>query len=79
MRVIGCRYSASMNSDAVEQLQTKIAFLERANADLSDVVFRLHGELAALTVQVRSLADRLRSEQLQDRFNASDDERPPHY
>jgi uncharacterized coiled-coil protein SlyX len=68
-----------MNGDPIEQLQTKIAFLERANAELSDVVFRLHSELAALAVHVRTLADRLHSEQSQDRFSALDEERPPHY
>jgi uncharacterized coiled-coil protein SlyX len=68
-----------MTSDAIEQLQTKIAFLERANAELSDVVFRLHGEIQALAAQTRALAERLHSAQSQDPLRASEDERPPHY
>jgi uncharacterized coiled-coil protein SlyX len=68
-----------MSIDVIEQLQTKIAFLERANAELSDVVFRLHGELQALAAQTRALAERLHSAQLHDRSGAPADERPPHY
>ena len=34
-----------MNVHTLEQIETKIAFLERANAELSDVVFRQHLEI----------------------------------
>ncbi len=46
----------SMNTHALEQIETKIAFLERANAELSDVVFRQHREIETLRAQVVGLA-----------------------
>jgi uncharacterized coiled-coil protein SlyX len=68
-----------MDSEILELLQTKIAFLERANAELSDVVFRQHQELQALAAQMRALAERLVAGQSVDRARAPEDERPPHY
>ncbi len=68
-----------MDSETLELLQTKIAFLERANAELSDVVFRQHQELQALAAQMRALAERLVAGQSADRARAPEDERPPHY
>ena len=34
-----------MNEEALEQIQTKIAFLERANAELSDALIRQQREI----------------------------------
>jgi len=58
-----------MNEEALEQIQTKIAFLEQANADLSDVVFRQQLEIRALGAAAQS----------EERQRSADDERPPHY
>ena len=63
----------------LEQIQTKIAFLERANIDLSDVVFRQQREIGALAARLKELADRLESVQSEDRPRAAEEERPPHY
>jgi SlyX protein len=68
-----------MNDDAVEQIQTKIAFLERANNDLSDVVFRQQQEIKALGARLDAVSDRLEAVQSIDRERSNDDERPPHY
>jgi SlyX protein len=68
-----------MDETTVEQLQTKIAFLERANADLSDVVFRQQRQLEALGARVQEVADRLGSLQSEERHRLPEDERPPHY
>ncbi|MGA2777833.1 MAG: SlyX family protein [Steroidobacteraceae bacterium] len=68
-----------MNNEAVEQIQTKIAFLERANAELSDVVFRQHREIQALEAKLRAISDRLNAAQSQDSARTLDEERPPHY
>jgi uncharacterized coiled-coil protein SlyX len=38
----------TMNVEALEQLETKIAFLEHANAELSDVVTRRQRDIDAL-------------------------------
>jgi uncharacterized coiled-coil protein SlyX len=68
-----------MENDALERVQIKIAYLERANTELSDVVFRQQREIQALAAQVREVADRLQSTQTPERARNPEDERPPHY
>jgi len=68
-----------MNGEALEQLQTKIAFLERANAELSDAVYRQQREIQALTAAVKELSERLQADQAGAGERAPEDERPPHY
>ena len=48
-----------MSPDALERIETKIAFLESANAELSDVVFRQSREIEALRAQIQALAERV--------------------
>ena len=67
-----------MSPESVEQIQTKIAFLERANTDLSDVVFRQQREIGALAARLAEIAQRLDMAQ-SDEPRSPDDERPPHY
>ncbi len=57
----------------------KLAFLERANAELSDVVYRQHKELEALREGVRALAEKLDSRSSSEPVRRPEDERPPHY
>ena len=67
-------------NDAWERLELKIAYLERANNDLSDVVYRQQQELAALTEQVNRLASRLEAMKVEGEAPYSlEEERPPHY
>jgi SlyX protein len=68
-----------MNDETIEQIQTKIAFLERANADLSDVVFRQQLEIRALGARIKEIAERLETAQPDERQRSPEDERPPHY
>jgi SlyX protein len=68
-----------MNSETLVEIQTKIAFLERANAELSDVVFRQDREIQALQAQIRAVSDRLNAAQSQEATRPPDEERPPHY
>lgn len=68
-----------MNSETLVEIQTKIAFLERANAELSDVVFRQDREIQALQAQIRAVSDRLNAAQSQEGARPPDEERPPHY
>ncbi|MDP8986307.1 MAG: SlyX family protein [Pseudomonadota bacterium] len=68
-----------MNDESLEQIQTKIAFLERANADLSDVVFRQQQEIRALGARIKEVSERLETAQSEERQRPPDDERPPHY
>jgi uncharacterized coiled-coil protein SlyX len=68
-----------VNEETVERLELKLAFLERANAELSDVVYRQHKELEALRDGLRALAEKLDSRQLAEPARRPEDERPPHY
>lgn len=68
-----------MNDHTLEQIETKIAFLERANAELSDVVFRQHQEIEALRTQVVGLASRIDAAQSGAGVGTPEEERPPHY
>jgi SlyX protein len=69
-----------MNDDALEQLETKMAFLERANAELSDVVFRQQRNIDLLRAQIAALASRMQTLGESDVTpRTPEDERPPHY
>ena len=68
-----------MNVHMLEQIETKIAFLERANAELSDVVFRQHREIESLRAQIVALAARIEAVQSDMGVRTPEEERPPHY
>jgi SlyX protein len=68
-----------MDEDTVERLELKLAFLERANAELSDVVYSQHKEIQALREGLRGLAARLDTRQTAEPVRRPEDERPPHY
>jgi SlyX protein len=65
--------------EALERVELKIAFLERANSELSDVVYRQQQELERLAARVRELSERLSSAPDGGEARGPDDERPPHY
>jgi uncharacterized coiled-coil protein SlyX len=60
-----------------EEMQTRIAYLERAGQELSDVVYRQQLEIDGLRQALKALIDRLASADVTPR--APIDERPPHY
>jgi uncharacterized coiled-coil protein SlyX len=68
-----------MPDDSLEQIQSKIAYLERAANELSDVVFRQHNDIKLLEAQVKALQDRLSAPQLEETQRTPEQERPPHY
>jgi SlyX protein len=68
-----------MNDETVEQIQTRIAFLERANTELSDVVFRQHRDIENLRAQIATLAARLDAAAQAEPARTPEEERPPHY
>jgi len=68
-----------MNDETLEVIQTKIAFLERTTAELSDVLFRQHREIQALEAQLKALTERLSGAQADDTVRTPEQERPPHY
>jgi uncharacterized coiled-coil protein SlyX len=68
-----------MNEEALEKIQTKIAFLEGASAELSDVVYRQQMEIQSLHAQLTALANRLSGAQSDEANRTLEQERPPHY
>ena len=69
-----------MNDDALEKIESKIAFLERAHSELSDVVFDQQRVINALRAQVATIADRMQASQESEVTpRTPEDERPPHY
>jgi SlyX protein len=67
-----------MQDDPLERVQSKIAHLERAVAEISDVVFRQHREIQVLEAQLKAIRERLAGAQA-DETRTLDQERPPHY
>ncbi len=66
-------------NEALELLQTKIAYLERAAAELSDVVFKQHLEIQALEAKLEALSDRLSNALSDESPRPPEQEKPPHY
>ncbi len=69
----------AVDTHAIEQIETKIAYLERANAELSDVVFRQHRDIEALREQIAALTSRVQAHEEDVAPRRPEDERPPHY
>lgn len=68
-----------MQASPLEQIETKIAFLERANTELSDVVFRQQREIEALRARLNALVERFEAAQSDEPARGPEEERPPHY
>jgi SlyX protein len=68
-----------MNSEAVEKIELRIAFLERANNELSDVVYEQQREIADLRTQLADLANRMENLRAEPLQYSAEQERPPHY
>jgi uncharacterized coiled-coil protein SlyX len=63
----------------LEQVQSKLAYLERAMAELSDMVFRQHQEIQALQAHIKVVKERLEGAALVEADLTPEQERPPHY
>jgi uncharacterized coiled-coil protein SlyX len=69
-----------MTPETLEQIETKIAYLERANAELSDIVYRQKQELDELRARISGLSARLDAGQSDGgRPYTLEEEKPPHY
>jgi uncharacterized coiled-coil protein SlyX len=66
-------------TERLETIETKIAFLEQANAELSDVVYRQRQELEKLQARLDNLVTRLETAQTPPTSYTAEDEKPPHY
>ena len=65
--------------DRIEQLEEKLAFLERAVNDLSDVVARQQKDLDRATDRHQRLMDKLAAMESDFGASATTEEKPPHY
>jgi uncharacterized coiled-coil protein SlyX len=68
-----------MEQETLEQIQTRIAFLERANTELGEVVFRQQQEIQSLSARIREVQQRLEAAHSPAEERSAEDERPPHY
>lgn len=66
-------------SDRIEQIEVRIAFLEQANAELSDALIRQQQELKTLREQLAAMTQRFEAEQSAPTTYTLEDEKPPHY
>ena len=68
-----------MDDDIVERLELKIAFLERASAELSDVVYAQQRKIEILRARLAELDNRVKASGDPDRPYTLEEEKPPHY
>lgn len=68
-----------MDPSDLERLELKLAYLERANTELSDVVYEQQRELERLRAQLQRLVERLEDLTSSGMPYTSEEERPPHY
>ncbi|HEY6641960.1 SlyX family protein [Povalibacter sp.] len=68
-----------MNEETVERLELKLAFLESANQELSDVVYRQQQDIDTLKQQVREMLGRIESVRDESTRYTAEQEKPPHY
>ena len=74
-----------MTPEALERIETKIAFLESANAELSDVVYQQRKEIDDLKARIVALSARLDAGGGEGQGGESgrpytlEEEKPPHY
>lgn len=70
---------ASINEDIVERIELRITYLERANNDLSEVVYRQQQEIDALRAELAVVSGKLQAALTEQTVYTPEQERPPHY
>jgi SlyX protein len=68
-----------MTDVSLERIELKIAYLEKANSELSDVVYRQQQQLDELTRRLALLASQVDEAKHRSQEYTLEDERPPHY
>jgi SlyX protein len=74
-----------MDSDRLDTLEEKLAYIEASNAELSDEIFRQQQEIAALTKAHHEAMERLQSledaeaEAMSGQGGSIAMDKPPHY
>jgi uncharacterized coiled-coil protein SlyX len=68
-----------MQDERFERLELKLAYLEQANQELGDVVYRQQQALDALGARLERLAEQVRANAEAARPYTEAEETPPHY
>jgi SlyX protein len=66
-------------NDLIERFELKLAYLERANQELSDVVYRQQQELDELRARLALVTSRVDALKATEETYTLEQERPPHY
>lgn len=66
-------------SERLEQIEIRIAYLEQANAQLSDMVIQQRQELDTLRARLTTQLARIEAAQSQATVYTAEEEKPPHY
>jgi len=68
-----------MQDETVERLELKIAYLERAGQELSDIIYRQSQAIDALSARLDALVQRLEAAASTPTPWTPEQEKPPHY
>jgi uncharacterized coiled-coil protein SlyX len=68
-----------MDEAPLESIELKIAYLEKANSELSDVVYRQQQQLDELAQRLALVVSQLDELKHRPREYTLEEERPPHY
>lgn len=68
-----------MNAEFIERIELKIAYLERANNDLSEVVYRQQQQIDALRAELAALNGKMEAGMTEHTVYTLEQEKPPHY
>jgi SlyX protein len=68
-----------MNDEAIERIELRIAYLENANNELSDVVYRQQQEILEMRERMGLLVNRFDELENKPRDWTASEEKPPHY
>lgn len=66
-------------NERLDQVEIRITYLEQANSQLSDALYRHRQELDTLRARVEALVGRLETLQSQPTAYSPEEEKPPHY
>jgi len=71
--------SEVVSAEFIERIELKIAYLERANNDLSEVVYRQQLQINALRAELAALNGKMEAAATEATVYTAEQERPPHY
>lgn len=67
------------DSSRLEDIELKLAYVERSNQELSDVVYQQQQALDRLGARLEQLMDRLQAIEQRPRDYTAEEEAPPHF